>query len=464
MRRLLTALLSLAVLPSSAMAARECWERNGFYMNDRPTYERIQTWCSEFTSRTDGALDYLYVHFPPNYDPTRPTPVLLWFHAAFQSEGPISDPRMFNGTDGFPGGVPGKYGVILIGVAQRGECNFLGDIYNPSLPQCETSPQARQAAKDDMLELFNELASKFNISHILAGGSSMGGYVSFRLMQLYPDFVDGVVTSAAALCIRSTNDAPPPTCMGSEQEAGSQAIYQAAQAGTFADKLVYMVVGTQDDVPNLLVGVRYMRGLLMGNPWLRYHEIQGGPHENYFADDYNVASGVGEKWLVNNRAVPDIEDSLTQFLAQPRGPLHPRAGYTPPPDGDPAWYLTDRILAYSMGGGAGAGGGGAGGGGAGAGGGGAGGSGSGGRGGAGSGGAGSGGAGSSGGAGGGSGSSGGGGSSGSGASSGNGGAAGSGGTGQMKKSDGGCASAPGGTPGALLLGLGLLARARRRRG
>ena len=347
---LLTPFVVLLFSYQSAFAARECWERNRHYPNEMETYLKYQVWCSEFVSRFDGTKDYLYLHFPPNFDKSKPTPVILWFRALGQSEGVLSDPRMFTKLEGekFPG-VPAIYNAIVISVAQRGTadgdftCNFLGDFHHEDPGFCPNpSAASRQAAKKDIQELINQLSSRFKISQVFAAGASMGGYTGLRLLQLYPEQFWGAITSAPALCVGSEKG--PPTCEGRLAE-GTAAIYNAAKTGKFDDKLIYVVVGDKDE-EQLLKGDRYLNSIMKGKPLFRYVELPGREHENFFADDFNSEKLGYAAWLVNNPATPKLKEDIGNYIkTHSKAPLAPIPGWTAPQNAT-QWYLTDRILNF----------------------------------------------------------------------------------------------------------------------
>jgi pimeloyl-ACP methyl ester carboxylesterase len=345
-----TFFLVVILLSQSTFAARECWERNRHYPNEMETYLKYQTWCSEFTSRFDGTKDYLYLHFPPNFDRSKPTPVILWFRALGQSEGVLSDPRMFAKLEGerFPG-IPALYNAIVISVAQRGTadgdftCNFLGDFHHEDPGFCPNpSDASRQAAKKDIQELINQLSNRFKISNVFAAGASMGGYTALRLLQLYPEQFSGAITSAPALCVGSEKG--PPTCEGRLAE-GTAATYNAARAGKFDDKLIYVVVGDKDE-EQLLKGDRYFNSIMKGKSWFRYVELAGREHENFFADDFNSEKLGYAAWLVDNPATPKLQEDIQNYMkTHPKASLTPTQGWTPPQNAT-QWYLTDRILNF----------------------------------------------------------------------------------------------------------------------
>jgi hypothetical protein len=352
--------------PAPLSASEECWNRNPYQQgaNDTETmqnYVHDELWCSQFVSRFDGKSDYFYLHFPPNFDKTKTYPLILWFRAYGQSDGAISDVRMFAQVSGetFPG-VPAIYDAIVVGMGQRGDasgdqaCDWLGDYAGDSVcPATAPTDANRAASKKDVLELINQLSSAFNISHIFAAGASMGGYVSLRLLQLYPTLMSGAITSAPALCVHG--DAGPPACTNTKA-LGTMDIYNAASSGAFDDKLVYTVVGAQDDVPFLLQGDQRLRDILNGRstPLFHYKEVTCPPsptntcgHMNYYADDYNALSEeVGyTSWLIDNKhAVPTLAEDIKSYIS-----AHPKSALTPPCDWMPPantnqWYLTDRIL------------------------------------------------------------------------------------------------------------------------
>ena len=427
-------LLAVLLLAPAARAAEDCCGSNTFFLNDCPGANQAELWCSRFRSKFDGASDFFFIKFPPGYDKNRPTPVFIFYRAYGQSGGALSDPRMFES-------VGARYGAIVIGHPQRCEEPCMGN-RNDALSSA--------GAQNDVNELVNQLTSRFNVSHVFVVGASMGGVVAYRLQAQFPTRFSGALGSVAAICMNS--DSGPPDCAGSFYQQATMLTYGAAQSGAWDDKLIYSLIGQLDETTGINPGNRHLWTLMMGKPWFYGAEVTGHEHENFYFDDYNVATTNMTEWLISNPAAPNLEMDIKRYLMMhDRGAMDPEAGWTAPADAMGS-YLSDKVLTFSgrnvtMGGTGGAGAGGAGAGGSGTGGAGTSGAGGAGAGGAGAGGAGRGGAGSAG-------------SAGAGASAGN---AGSGGTDQGKKDPGGCATgSAGGTSALWAMGLALLLLRRRR--
>ena len=361
--------LSITVFISrSAFAAVDCSISDTGLYSSEADYIAAKVWCSQFTSRFDGTTDYFFLGFPPSFDKTKPVNLILWFRALGQSDGSLADTRMFNGdaASGFPG-VPSLYNAILVSPGQRGThsgdytCSFLGD-FTPSAADpefCLRSPpndpsladSYRLAAKQDILEIINELASQFKIAHVFVAGASMGGYTGLRLIQLYPDIFSGAITAATALCAKSfvVDGGGPPNCTGGWVPSGTKAIYDAATSGVYNDKLIYLLLGANDD-SDLLDGDRYFNNIMNGKSLYHYREIAGQGHENFFADDYNVATLGKTAWLIDNpAAAPNLQEDIQNYIStHPRSPLTPSAGWTAPASLAES-YLTQHILDASGG-------------------------------------------------------------------------------------------------------------------
>ena len=327
---------------------------NSYYTTEQD-YLDAQVFASEFISRFDGFKDHFFLHFPPAYDKTKSVPLILWFHALAQGDGAISDPRMFNGDPTTnPMGVPELYGAIVIGLPQRNVkigsdeyySNWLGDYYSDSysVPFMDLSPASREAAKEDMKELINQITSRFNISHVFAAGASMGGYIPLRLIQLFPDQISGAITSAPALLV----DGHVPA---------TSEIYAAVENGVYDNKLVYVAVGTSD-ATELVQGDQQFNALMTARNSARtaaggmyyYRELQDNEipfvdkHVNVYADDFNVATLSKEAWLINNPSVPSLEADIENYLVNhPRTNLNPTTDWVPP-TGSKQWHLTQPIL------------------------------------------------------------------------------------------------------------------------
>jgi MYXO-CTERM domain-containing protein len=248
--------------------------------------EDTATGCTIFESRTDQVRDYYYYRLPDNYDATQAYPLLFWFHAMGQastSPSPNDDciisaaNLMKEVANGATGGLGAK-DMIVFGLAQRGPQSFMGDFCQDS---CPTPAADDQGAKADMLELLNQLVSRFRINYVVVSGSSMGGYDSLRLAQLAPDKVHVIFASAPAVH-RGVITAGDPD----QNSIGSAAIDTALQGGAFDQKLLYVIQGLADDNLDIIRSAHNIRTWMTAKPWFQYAEEQGVPHLNHFTDDY----------------------------------------------------------------------------------------------------------------------------------------------------------------------------------
>ncbi len=349
-RGVLFAFVLSLIFSRSGLAATDCpINPDGFYPT-QADYLASGLACSQFTSRFDGATDYFWIGYPKGFDATKPVNLILWFRALGQSDGALSDGRMFFGdsASNFPG-LTNLYNAIVIGMGQRGTtsgdntCSFLGDFHNtaanPGFCPEPLSNAPRDAAKADVRELINQLASRFKINHVFAAGASMGGYAALRLLQLYPDVFSGAITAATALCPQS--DSGPPNCTGGWAPAGSKAIYDAASAGAFNDKLVYVAVGA-NDATDILTGTGYFDGLMTGKTWYHHSLVSGRGHENFLADDYNTSVSGKTAWMIDNPAVPALQENIQSYISShSKSPLTPSSGWVAPANAKES-YLSDR--------------------------------------------------------------------------------------------------------------------------
>jgi len=235
------------------------------------------TGCTIFQSRADGVADYYYYRLPDAYDPTRAYPLLLWFHAMGQantSPSPNDDciisaqNLMVEMANGGSSGLGAK-DVIILGLAQRGPQDFLGDFCQQD---CPTPAPDDAAAKADMLELINQLVARFRVSYVITAGSSMGGYVALRLAQLDPAKVHVVFGSAPALHRGRETTADP-----GENGPGSSAIEAAFQAGLYDDKVVFDLIGLADENQiDIVLSNQALNTLMTGRPYWQFAEEQGG--------------------------------------------------------------------------------------------------------------------------------------------------------------------------------------------
>ena len=307
-------LVALLVLPGVARAATQCPDPYGGAGTDAGVV------CNEWVSRFDGVRDHAYVRLPTGFQASKSYDLVFWFHAAYQGESAVADPR-------FHRQVGDDYQAITVGLSQRGEVNFMGDRFADGEPAI--SAQSRLAAKQDMAELLDQIASRFHVRHVIVAGASMGGYSAYRMGQLYPGRVSIMLGAVPALCIGA--DIPAPNCTDSRAFAGSVAVYDAARAGVFDDKLLYHVPGAAEDTQGILSGARALDAIMRGKPWYRYREVAGQGHVNFFADEYNNSLGLGEKWLIDNRAVPSLRADIRAWIAaHPDGVLDPGAEFVAP--------------------------------------------------------------------------------------------------------------------------------------
>jgi pimeloyl-ACP methyl ester carboxylesterase len=252
------------------------------------------TGCTIFESRADGVRDYYYYRLPDGYDAARAYPVLLWFHAMGQtstSPNPnedciiSNDNLMVEMANGDASGLGAKDQIVL-GLAQRGPQDFLGDFCQQD---CPTPAADDQAAKADLLELMNQIVSRFRVSYFITAGASMGGYVALRLAELAPDRVKVVLASAPALHRGRTQ----PGEMG-ENGPGSEAIETALAGGALDQTLIFDLIGLADENhDDIVLSNQALNATMSGRPWWQYGEEAGVPHVNHFADDYLCLSSGG---------------------------------------------------------------------------------------------------------------------------------------------------------------------------
>jgi len=300
------------------------------------------TGCTIFESRADGVRDYYYYRLPDGYDATRSYPVLLWFHAMGQtstSPNPnedciiSNDNLMVEMANGGSNGLGAK-DLIVFGLAQRGTQDFLGDFCQQA---CPTPAADDQAAKADMLELLNQLVSRFRVSYFITAGASMGGYVALRLGQLAPDKVKVVLASAPALHRGRTQPTEP-----GENGPGSEAIEAALASGALDQILIFDLIGLADENhDDIVLSNQALNVTMSGRPWWQYAEEQGVPHVNHFADDYLCLSSGGYR-SPQSQWPPLCDDATGRkpFLQNVAyGCQHPSqstCGFSDP-------YTTDRI-------------------------------------------------------------------------------------------------------------------------
>jgi pimeloyl-ACP methyl ester carboxylesterase len=271
--------------------------------------EDTATGCTIFESRVDQVRDYYYYRLPDGYDPQQAYPLLFWFHAmgqAASSPSPNDDCIISNANimkevaNGAAGGL-GMKDMIVLGLAQRGTESFMGDFCQDS---CPTPAPDDQGAKADMLELLNQLVSRFRINYVVVAGSSMGGYTSLRLAQLAQDKVHVIFASAPAVHRGVINSGDP-----DQNSVGSAAIDSALQDGAFDQKLLYVILGLADDNLDIIRSSRNIRTWMTGKPWFQYAEEQGVPHLNHFTDDYLCPPSAGGYRSASSKWPPLCNDS-----------------------------------------------------------------------------------------------------------------------------------------------------------
>ncbi|MBI5482740.1 MAG: hypothetical protein HY906_28050 [Deltaproteobacteria bacterium] len=340
------------------------------------------TGCAIFKSRADGVKDYYYYRLPDGYDPRRTYPLLLWFHAMGQAatapdpneDCAISSANLMREVANGSSDRVGGRDMIVLGLAQRGPQSFLGDYCGQACPR--PAPDER-AAKEDMLELLEQLVARFRINYVVAAGASMGAYSAMRLATLASEKVHVVFAGAPAL----HRGRGSPTDQGGENGPGSVVVEEAFRRGLFDDKLVVTVVGLADENrDDIIAASRQLDEVMRGKRWWRYAEEEGVPHVNMFTEDYLCEAAGGlrsarSKWppYCSDESRPNLQN-VAYGCRRPRaatcghadpyttgrlwdevrawerahpaiagGELRPRAGWRPPPP--EGWYLEPELYA-----------------------------------------------------------------------------------------------------------------------
>jgi pimeloyl-ACP methyl ester carboxylesterase/sugar lactone lactonase YvrE len=128
-----------------------------------------------FTARCDGSTQRYVVVLPDKFDATRPADLLITLH------GHGSDRWQFIRAD-LPEAralrdAAAKHHMILVSPDYRATTSWMG-------PKAEA----------DMLQILDELHTKYKIARIIIAGGSMGGSSVLTFAAMHPDRVDGVVS------------------------------------------------------------------------------------------------------------------------------------------------------------------------------------------------------------------------------------------------------------------------------
>ena len=220
-----------------------------------------------FTSGTDGTEQRYVVLLPDRFDVYVPHDVLIALH------GHGSDRWQFV-TDKRPEcqgarDVAARRKMIFVSPDYRAKTSWMGP-----------------AAEADLLQLLDELNSRFRIRDVVISGGSMGGTSALAFAAMHPDCVDGVVAlNGTANLIEYANftDAIAESYGGTKKE--NLEIYRERSAELFPERLTMPVAATTGGNDALVPPDSTLRLLAalkrQGTPALSIHQPDGGHETNY---------------------------------------------------------------------------------------------------------------------------------------------------------------------------------------
>ena len=220
-----------------------------------------------FTSETDGTEQRYVVLLPDRFDVYVPHDVLIALH------GHGSDRWQFV-TDKRPEcqgarDVAARRKMIFVSPDYRAKTSWMGP-----------------AAEADLLQLLDELNSRFRIRDVVISGGSMGGTSALAFAAMHPDCVDGVVAlNGTANLIEYANftDAIAESYGGTKKE--NLEIYRERSAELFPERLTMPVAATTGGNDALVPPDSTLRLLAalkrQGTHALSIHQPDGGHETNY---------------------------------------------------------------------------------------------------------------------------------------------------------------------------------------
>lgn len=253
-----------------------------------------------FTAKTDSTEQRYVLVLPDGFDPRSTTPLLIALH------GHGSDRWQFvkDGRDECRAArdAAAKHRMIYVSPDYRARTSWMGP-----------------AAEADVLQIIDELRSRFRIDKVVISGGSMGGTAALTFAALHPDKIDGVVSmngTANLVEYAQFQDAISASFGGSKQDKPDE--YRKRSAELNADKLkmpTAMTTGGRDTLVPPDSVLRLADVLQKQNRKVRLiHRPEGGHSTNY-ADAAAAFEFVLNEIMPTNAAAP--ARTLLEFGEKP---------------------------------------------------------------------------------------------------------------------------------------------------
>lgn len=253
-----------------------------------------------FVSKLDGTEQRYVVSLPNGFDSQSPASVLIALHGHGSDRWQFVKDRRDECRAARDAAA--MYRMIYVSPDYRAKTSWMGP-----------------AAEADVLQILEELRSKYRIGKVVVCGGSMGGTAALTFAALHPDQVDGVVSmngTANLVEYAQFQDAIAASFGGSKQDKPDE--YRKRSAELNADKLtmpIAMTTGGQDKLVPPDSVLRLAETLKKQNRPVRSIHKPNGGHDTKYSD----ATEAFEFVLVQVRAAGTASAAkpLLDFGAKP---------------------------------------------------------------------------------------------------------------------------------------------------
>lgn len=222
-----------------------------------------------FTSRRDGTEQRYVILLPMGFDPQTSHGVLIALH------GHGSDRWQFVKQDRdecrAARDAAAEQGMILVSPDYRAKTSWMGP-----------------AAEADLLQILEELRSKYRVGKVIISGGSMGGTAALTFAALHPDQVNGVVAmngTANLLEYDQFQEAIAASFGGSKQDKPEE--YRKRSAELHSQRLsmpIAMTTGGRDRLVPADSVLRLADALRTQNRQVRLIHRPDGGHDTKYSD------------------------------------------------------------------------------------------------------------------------------------------------------------------------------------
>lgn len=270
-----------------------------FGVNARATNDAAEMNDVAFTSRRDGTEQRYVIVIPDGFDSKEPTSVLIALHGHGSDRWQFAKDSREECKAARDAAT--KHRMIYVSPDYRAKTSWMGP-----------------AAEDDLLQIIDELQSRFRVKKVVVSGASMGGTSALTFAALHPDRVDGVVSmNGTANLVEYTQfqDAIAASFGGSKQEKPDE--YRKRSAELNHGKLtmpIAVTTGGRDMLVPPDSVLRLVDALRGKNPNVRsIHRPEGG-HDTSYADATDAFEFVLIQVLSGK---PENSKSLVEFGTKP---------------------------------------------------------------------------------------------------------------------------------------------------